>query len=141
VIKNILIVSSILVANSAMATSFGEQVTIAYTEPVVMISGTGNNWTMIAQDSTYQMAKVRKFFDLGANGAQQIDYVVNCSDKSVALAGFQVLKSSDSAPAANAAVPSFDDLSFYKPVLEIDRNAANTACDKRLAMSEFPKTN
>jgi hypothetical protein len=59
----------------------------------------------------------------------------------VALAGFQVLKSSDSAPSANAAVPSFDDLSFYKPVLEIDRNAANTACDKRLAMSEFPKTN
>lgn len=140
-IKNILIISSILVANSAVATSFGEQVTIANTEPVVMISGTGNNWTMIAQDSTYQMAKVRKFFDLGANGAQQIDYVVNCSDKSVALAGFQVLKSSDSAPSANAAVPSFDDLSFYKPVLEIDRNAANTACDKRLAMSEFPKTN
>lgn len=124
-----------------MATSFGEQVTIANTEPVVMISGTGNNWTMIAQDSTYQMAKVRKFFDLGANGAQQIDYVVNCSDKSVALAAFQVLKSSDSAPSANAAVPSFDDLSFYKPALEIDRNAANTACDKRLAMSEFPKTN
>jgi hypothetical protein len=141
VIKNILIISSILVANSAVATSFGEQVTIANTDPVVMISGTGNNWTMIAQDSTYQMAKVRKFFDLGANGAQQIDYVVNCSDKSVALAGFQVLKSSDSAPSANAAVPSFDDLSFYKPVLEIDRNAANTACDKRLAMSEFPKTN
>lgn len=140
-IKNILIISSILVANSAVATSFGEQVTIANTEPVVMISGTGNNWTMIAQDSTYQMAKVRKFFDLGANGAQQIDYVVNCSDKSVALAGFQVLKSSDSAPSANAAVPSFDDLSFYKPVLEIDRNAANTACDKRIAMSEFPKTN
>ncbi len=140
-IKNILIVSSMLVANSAMATSFGEQVTIANTEPVVMVSGTGNNWTMIAQDSTYQMAKVRKFFDLGANGAQQIDYVVNCSDKSVALAGFQVLKSSDSAPAANAEVPSFDDLSFYKPVLEIDRNAANTACDKRLAMSEIPKTN
>lgn len=140
-IKNILIISSILVANSAVATSFGEQVTIANTEPVVMISGTGNNWTMIAQDSTYQMAKVRKFFDLGANGAQQIDYVVNCSDKSVALAGFQVLKSSDSVPSANAAVPSFDDLSFYKPVLEIDRNAANTACDKRIAMSEFPKTN
>ena len=138
-IKNILFVSCILLANTALATSFDEQATIADNESVVLIAGTGNNWTKIAQDSTYQMAKVRKFFDLGANGAQQIDYVINCVDKSVALAGFQVLKSSDQAPSTAAGVPSFDDLSFYKPVLQIDRNAANTACDSRLAMSDMPK--
>jgi hypothetical protein len=39
------------------------------------------------------------------------------------------------------AVPSFDDLSFYIPKLDIDRNVANTACDKRLAQSETIKTN
>lgn len=140
-IKNILLVSSILVANTAMATSFGEQATITDNESVILISGTGNNWTKIAQDNTYQMAKVRKFFDLGANGAQQIDYVINCSDKSVALAGFQVFKTADQAPSHTAVVPSFDDLSFYKPVMEIDRNAANTACDQRLALSSVTQTN
>ena len=134
-------VVSVLVTNAAVATSFGEQVTISDNEPVIVMSGVGKNWTMISLDNTVPMAKVRKFFDLGANGAQQIDYVVNCADKSVALAGFQVLTSMDQAPTTAASVPSFDDLSFYKPVLDIDRNAANTACDKRLAMSGATQTN
>jgi hypothetical protein len=39
------------------------------------------------------------------------------------------------------ASPSYDDLSFYTPKLDIDRNVANTACDKRLAMSNSNSTN
>jgi hypothetical protein len=38
-------------------------------------------------------------------------------------------------------VPSYDDLSFYTPKLDIDRNVANTACDKRLAMSNGTSMN
>ena len=139
--RKILFVSSLIVTNIAAATSFGEHVTITDYEPVIVMSGAGKNLTVISLDSTVPMAKVRKFFDLGANGAQQIDYVVNCANKSVALAGFQVTTSLNQAPSAAEAAPSFDDLSFYKPVLDIDRNAVNTACDKRLSMSETTQAN
>lgn len=139
--RKFFIVASLLVTTTAMATSFGEQATIADNEPAVLISGAGKNWTMLSMDNTRQMVKVRKFFDMGANGAQQIDYVVNCADKSVALAGFQVLKSSDITPPTAAAIPSFDDLSFHKHILDIDRNTENSACLKRLAMADIAQTN
>jgi hypothetical protein len=58
----------------------------------------------------------------------------------VALAGFSILKS-ENVPAGPMASPSYDDLSFYTPKLDIDRNVANTACDKRLAMSNSNSTN
>ena len=140
-LRKFFVVASLLAANAAMATSFGEQATIADGEPIILISGAGKNWTMISMDSTVHMVKVRKFFDMGANGAQQIDYVVNCTDKSVALAAFQVLKSSDIAPLTAAAIPSFDDLSFHKHILDIDRNTENSACSKRLAMADIAQTN
>jgi hypothetical protein len=66
---------------------------------------------------------------------------VNCTNKTVALADFQVLQSSENVPSGPLAVTSYDALSFYKPKLDIDRNVANTACDKRLAQSEAIQTN
>ena len=136
--RNTLIAASLLISSIASATSADQQVTIADNEPVLLIADSSNSWTVISMDSGREMSKVRKFFDMGANGVQQIDYVVNCNNKSVALAGFNVLKSTESAPSGPMAVPSFDDLSFYMPQLDIDRNVANTACDKRLAMSATP---
>ena len=110
-------------------------------EPVMLAAAAGNTWTIISMENSKKMSKVRKFFDMGANGVQQIDYVVNCANKSVALAGFQVLKSSQDLPSGPMNVVSYDDLSFYTPKLDIDRNVANTACDKRLAQADIIQTN
>jgi hypothetical protein len=139
--RTFLVVTSLLAANVSIAAASDEQATLTDNEPVMVVAAAGNSWTVISMENSKQMSKVRKFFDMGANGVQQIDYVVNCRDKSVALAGFQVLKSSENVPSGPMAVPSFDDLSFYIPKLDIDRNVANTACDKRLAQSETIKTN
>ncbi|MCE2859677.1 MAG: hypothetical protein LW731_07515 [Oxalobacteraceae bacterium] len=122
--RTLLFVTSLFAANVATAAASYEQAIIGDNEPVVLAATAGNSWTVI-----------------GAVGVQQIDYVVNCVNKSVALAGFQVLKSSDDLPAGPLAVPSYDDLSFYIPKLDIDRNVADTACDKRLAQAETTQTN
>jgi hypothetical protein len=124
-----------------MAAGADQQATLTDNEPVMMVATSGNSWTVISMENSKHMSKVRKFFDMGASGVQQIDYVVNCANKSVALAAFQVLKPSENLPSGPMNVPSYDDLSFYKPKLEIDRNVANTACDKRLAQSDTVQTN
>jgi hypothetical protein len=139
--RTFFVVTSLLAANLSIAAATDEVVTLADNEPVMMVAASGNSWTVISMENSKQMAKVRKFFVMGAIGVQQIDYVVNCKNKSVALAGFQVLKSSENAPSGPMAVQSYDDLSFYTPKLDIDRNVANTACDKRLALAGTIQTN
>ncbi|CAM8645905.1 hypothetical protein MCEGEM3_02620 [Oxalobacteraceae bacterium] len=139
--RTLLVVTSLFAANAATATTSVEQSTVTNNETVMPVAAAGKSWTVISMENSKQMSKVRKFFDLGANGVQQIDYVVNCTNKTVALAGFQVLQSSENVPSGPLAVTSYDDLSFYKPKLDIDRNVANSACDKRLAQSETIQTN
>jgi hypothetical protein len=139
--RTLLVVTSLLAANASTAATSDEQVTLTDNESVALVAAAGKSWTVISMENSKQMSNVRKFFDMGANGVQQIDYVVNCSNKSVALAGFQVLKSAANAPSGPMAVSSYDDLSFYMPKLDIDRNVANTACDKRLAQSDTIQTN
>jgi len=139
--RTLLVVTSLLAANASTAATSDEQVTLTDNESVALVAAAGKSWTVISMENSKQMSNVRKFFDMGANGVQQIDYVVNCSNKSVALAGFQVLKSAANAPSGPIAVSSYDDLSFYMPKLDIDRNVANTACDKRLAQSDTVQTN
>ncbi len=139
--RHILAAAAFLASNTVLASTIDEQATIADNEPVMLLAASGNNWTVISMESGREMSKVRKFFDMGASGVQQIDYVVNCANKSVALAGFSILGSSENAPSGPISTPSYDDLSFYVPKLDIDRNVANTACDKRLAMSEGNITN
>ena len=139
--RTLLVVTSFLAANIATAATSDEQATLTNNEPAQMVTAAVNSWTVISMENSKQMSKVRKFFDLGANGVQQIDYVVNCTNKTVALAGFQILQSSENAPSGPMAVSSYDGLSFYQPKLDIDRNVANTACDKRLAQADTIQTN
>ena len=139
--RTFLVVTSLIAVNAATATTTVEQSTATNNETVMPVAAAGKSWTVISMENSKQMSKVRKFFDMGATGVQQIDYVVNCTNKTVALAGFQVLQSSENVPSGPLVVNSYDDLSFYKPKLDIDRNVANTACDKRLAQSETIQTN
>lgn len=139
--RTLFVVTCLFAANVATSAASDQQATIGDSEPVILVATSGNSWTVISMENSKQMSKVRKFFDMGAIGVQQIDYVVNCTNKSVALAGFQILKPSDDVPAGPVEAPSYDDLTFYMPKLDIDRNAAYTACDKRLAQSEMTQTN
>lgn len=139
--RHILVLTAIIASNTVLANASNEQAIISDNEPVILVAASANSWTVISMESNREMSKVRKFFDMGANGVQQIDYVVNCSNKSVALAGFSILKPSENAPSGPMTVPSYDDLSFYTPKLDIDRNVANTACDKRLALSNGTSMN
>ena len=133
-------VVGLVLANSAFAAGSDNVAVVTDKDDVMMVAAVGNTWSVVAMDNTNGMSKVRKFFDLGENGVQQIDYVVNCADQSVALAGFAVLKTADTNH-ARLAEPSYDDLSFYKPKLDIDRNIANNVCDKRVAMGNNGSTN
>lgn len=137
----ILSATALIAANLVVAAPLDEQTTNANGEPVMLMAATSNSWTVISMENSRGMSNVRKFFDMGASGVQQIDYVVNCANNSVALAGFSILKSSENAPSGPMAVASYDDLSFYSPKLDIDRNVANTACDKRFAMAKGNSTN
>lgn len=139
--RYILALTVLVASNATLANGSDNQATISDNDPVMLLATSADSWTVISMESSRGMSKVRKFFDMGASGVQQIDYVVNCANKSVALAGFAVLKSSENAPAGPMAVSSYDDLSFYTPKLDIDRNVANTACDKRLAMSNTVSAN
>lgn len=139
--RTFLALISLLAVSAATAASSNEQAIIGDNEPVALVATAGNSWTVISLENSKQMSKVRKFFDMGENGVQQIDYVVNCTNKSVALAGFQILKPTDDVPAGPLAVPSYDDLTFYMPRLDVDRNVANTACDKRLAQAATTQAN
>jgi hypothetical protein len=139
--RSILTATALIASNLAVAAPVDVQATIANGEPVMLTAAAGNSWTVISMESSRGMSTVRKFFDMGVSGVQQIDYVVNCTNNSVALAGFSILKSSESAPSGPMAVASYDDLSFYSPKLDIDRNVANTACDKRFAMAKGTSTN
>jgi hypothetical protein len=140
-IRTLLVVSSLIAAGMSTAATPDQQLTLASDSPIELVAAAGNSWTVISMENSKQMSNVRKFFDMGANGVQQIDYVVNCTNKSVALAGFHVLQSSKHVPSGPMAVASYDELSFYMPKLDIDRNVANTACDKRLAQSESIQNN
>lgn len=135
--RKFFVVVSLLASTTAMATSYGERTTIADNEPAFLFRGAGKNWTMLSMDKKRQMTMVRKFFDMGTSGAHQIDFVVNCADKSVALADFQVVKSTDITPSPAAVVQSFDDLSFHKDMLDIDQLTGNFACQKQLAAADM----
>ena len=93
-----------------------------------------NHLTIAAIDQQKGLFNVRELHDMGSSGVQQIDYVVNCSNQTLALAGFAVMTSKGSltsnAPAATSAT-----LSFYKPVIEHDQRIASNVCGNLLTMN------
>ena len=90
--------------------------------------------TIAVIDQQKGLFNVRELHDMGSSGVQQIDYVVNCADQTLALADFAVITSNGRLP-VRAAETSFTNLSFYKPMIDHDRTITNNACDKRVAMN------
>jgi hypothetical protein len=97
-------------------------------------AATQNHLTIAAIDQQKGMFNVRELHDMGSSGVQQIDYVVNCSNQTLALAGFAVLTSQGrlipNAPSTTAAT-----LSFYKPMIEHDQRIASNVCNNLVTMN------
>ena len=93
-----------------------------------------NHLTIAAIDQQKGLFNVRELHDMGSSGFQQIDYVVNCSNQTLALTGFAVMTSkgrlTSNAPAATSATHS-----FYKPVIEHDQRIASNVCGNLLTMN------
>ena len=93
-----------------------------------------NHLTIAAVDQQKGLFNVRELHDMGSSGVQQIDYVVNCSNQTLALAGFAVVTSKGRLT-SNASPTTSSTLSFYKPVIEHDQRIASNVCGNLLTMS------
>jgi len=85
-------------------------------------------------DQQKGLFNARELHDMGPSGVQQIDYVVNCSNQTLALAGFAVMTSKGRLT-SNAPPTTSSTLSFYKPVIEHDQRIASNVCGNLLTLN------
>ena len=133
-INKIALVSGLFLANVAFAASQDNTAVISDKDNAVMIATAKDTWSMVAMNANQGLTKVREFHEMGASGVQQIDYVVNCADQTLALAAFTVITATGSMP-DRSVEPTFAELSFYKPVISHDINITANACENRVAMN------
>ena len=123
-----LIVSSVASAATSNASSFDK-------DPDILLASNDKTWSYAAYNPN-GLANVREFHDMGKSGVQQIDYVVNCGNQTMAMSGFQILVGHDSAPLGDV-TPQTQSLSFYKPVIDHDLRIASNACGNQLAYNSY----
>jgi hypothetical protein len=127
------LIAGLLFSNVAFAGN-NDSAILSDKDSAFTVASSKNTWSVVAANTVKGLTKVREFHDMGQSGVQQIDYVVNCADQTLALADFAVITSKGRLPVV-AKETSFTNLSFYKPMIEHDRAITNNACDKRMAMN------
>ena len=77
---------------------------------------------------------VREMHDMGKDGTQHIDYIVDCSKQTMALAGFSIISTNGK---LKSTVPSSSPstLAFYRPVIDQDKKITQNTCIKLLTMN------
>ena len=101
----------------------------------ILIASNDKTWSYAAYNAN-GLANVREFHDMGKSGVQQIDYVVNCTNQTMVMSGFQILVGHDSAPLGDV-TPQTQSLSFYKPVIDHDLRITSNACGNQLAFNSY----
>jgi len=124
-----------LAVSSATFAATGNATSSFDKDPDILLASNDKTWSYAAYTPN-GLANVREFHDMGKSGVQQIDYVVNCSNQTMAMSGFQVLVGYDSAPLGYVA-PKTQQLSFYKPVIDHDLKIASNACGNQLAFNNY----
>jgi len=127
------LIAGLVFSNLAFATNNDSPI-VSDKESTNIVASSKDTWSVVAANTIKGLTKVREFHDMGKSGVQQIDYVVNCADQTMALADFSVLTANGRLP-VRATETTFANLSFYKPMIDHDRAIANNACDKRMAMN------
>jgi hypothetical protein len=90
--------------------------------------------TIAVIDQQKGLFNVRELHDMGSSGVQQIDYVVNCANQTLALTGFSVITSKGRLTSVATSTTS-STLSFYKPLIEHDQRIANSVCGNLVTMN------
>ena len=137
-IRNIALIAGLVL--SSMSFAADNSAVVSDKENAVMVASNKNTWSVVAMDNSKGLTKVREFHDMGDSGVQQIDYVVNCADQTLALASFSVLTVKGRLP-ARVVEPTFAELSFYQPMIDHDKNITNNTCEKRMAMNTVSLSN
>lgn len=118
-IKKIALLTGLILTNTAFATD---------------TATLHNHLTIAAIDQQKGLFNVRELHDMGSSGVQQIDYVVNCSNQTLALAGFAVMTAKGRLT-SNSPTTTYATLSFYKPMIEHDQRIASNVCKNLVTMN------
>lgn len=129
----------IFISTAASATSVQTDRTPVQ-EPSILLAMNNTTWSYAAASSQQGLTNVREFHDMGASGVQQIDYVVNCANQTMAMSGFQILKGPGIEPVGFVA-PKTQKLSFYTPAIDHDKQIASNTCTKLVAMNNYTNGN
>lgn len=131
-----LTLAACILVSAVTASGIASAATVNAAEPSVLIASNQSTWSYAALDRAQGITQVREFHDMGASGVQQIDYVVNCSNQTMAMSGFQV-HTAQGTLLPNAASASGQTLRFYAPVIEHDKQIASNVCGKLMALNAY----
>ena len=118
------------------ASGLASAVTFPSNGSSVLIASDTQTKLYAVSDSAQGVTKAREFHDMGASGVQQIDYVVNCGNQTMAMSGFQVHTAQGSL-SPKESIGAGRVLNFYTPVIEHDKQIAANVCGKMMALNGY----
>ena len=127
VLKKIFFSLVLMSSSPSFAGASNDSVVILDDDKVHKVSVAENNWIIVETKPINGMTRLRDFHDMGALGLQQIDYVVNCGNQRLALAGFAEVSTGD-AKHNILNNKNYTELSFYRPVIQHDKNIIDSVC-------------
>ncbi len=139
-VKNIVFAAALVSTSIAFAGNSQNAAVISDKDEIMTVVVAENTWAVVAANSSKGFTKLREFHDMGDAGVQQIDYVVNCSNRKLSMADFKVLTGM-SAKNTQDNDRSIAELSFYKPVIQHDINIVDNVCGGKLAMGKASSVN
>ena len=139
-VKNIVFAAALVSTSIAFAGNSQNAAVISDKDEVITVAVAENTWALVATNSTKGLTKLREFHDMGDAGVQQIDYVVNCSNRKLSMADFKVLKGMATQNTSNTE-REVGQLSFYQPVIQHDINIVDNVCGGKLAMGKASSVN
>lgn len=139
-LKHVAFIAALIASTASVAGNSQGSALISDKEAVFTYVVAENTWAVVAANSSKGLTKLREFHDMGEAGVQQIDYVVNCSNRKLSMANFQVLTQMN-AKTIDVAERSLSELKFYQPVIQHDINIVDNVCGGRLAMNKVRAVN
>ena len=138
--KNIVFAAALVSTSLAFAGTSHNAAIISDKDEIMTVVVAENTWAVVAANSSKGFTKLREFHDMGDAGVQQIDYVVNCSNRKLSMADFKVLKGMATQNTSNTE-REVGQLSFYQPVIQHDINIVDNVCGGKLAMGKASSVN
>ena len=139
-LKHVAFIAALIASTASVAGNSEGSAIISDKEAVSTYVVAENTWAVVAANSSKGLTKLREFHDMGEAGVQQIDYVVNCSNRKLSMANFQVLTEMN-AKTSDVTERSLAELKFYQPVIQHDINIVDNVCGGRLAMNKVRAVN